>query len=420
MNHTVSAIKEKLRSFYKTDELAYASRKATSSSADLSRLGLQRINNEYGSLLVREKRFPLDFGHGGRALADFLLLSHKQFSYINKQDFSPSLLSEDFVFLDTETTGLAGGSGTYIFLAGCGYFTNDVFIVKQFLLTDHQNEYAFLYHVATLLKSFKGIISYNGKSYDVPLLKTRFILNRLAEDFERFIHIDLLHCSRRLWKKHLKECNLGNIEKKLLGFVRQDDIASADIPGKFVAYLQTGTVELLSPVYKHNCIDIMSMVSIAILAAAAFDCSQNEKIAAHTDKRSLFKVFMALQEYDAAFQLAEKSYEDNDVHLLLDYSYALKKRGNFDKAVKVWEHLIAQSSFIEPAYLELAKYFEHRECTFSKALDIIDRVQKRREILDELGVAGEMLGAEEWQHRKKRVLAKISCSEKKNSIGKTA
>lgn len=414
------SVKEKLRFIHRIDEALPAPRRDAVSSTALSQLGLLPVVNEYGSFYLREKRYLLDFSHGGQLLADFLRIDHKHLVCINKQHFSPDICSKDFIFFDTETTGLAGGSGTCIFLIGLAYFENDCFVVKQFLLADYQNEYAFLHHLINLLENYRGIISFNGKSYDISILKTRFILNRLHVDLERFVHIDLLYCARRLWKKQVNECSLANLEKKVLGFVRQDDIASQDIPAKYFAFLKTGIFELLTPLFKHNCIDIISTVSLAVVSSKAFDGAQHEKAAVQADTRSLFKVYVSLQDYHAAFRLLSNSYNDEDAELLLDYSFLLKKRGNYGEAVKVWEHLVSQVFFVERAYLELAKYYEHKSRIYSKALDIIQRVQKRREVMEELGLYSNVMPVDAWQHRKKRLLAKITNNKMNNSVGKTA
>jgi uncharacterized protein YprB with RNaseH-like and TPR domain len=162
----------------------------------------------------------------------------------------------DVVFLDTETTGLFGGAGSLAFLIGIGCFTEKGLIIEQYLMRDFDEEYPMLKSLLDRLKEFRVLVTFNGKSFDWPLLESRFIFSRLkATDWEDR-HIDLLHLSRRLWSRCLENCSLSTIEKGILGLYREDDIPGYMIPKVYLEYLNTGDPaemrRVLKLPYLHN------------------------------------------------------------------------------------------------------------------------------------------------------------------------
>ena len=136
-----------------------------------------------------------------------------------------------WAFLDTETTGLAGGTGTYAFLVGVGSIDRDGFRLRQFFMRDYGEEASLLARLAEHLAGFDVLITYNGKAYDQPLLETRFRLARARHPFDRMEHLDLLFGARRLWKLRLESCRLVDLENQILGVERQ-----GDLPGEMIPY----------------------------------------------------------------------------------------------------------------------------------------------------------------------------------------
>ncbi len=410
-------IKEKLRYLENTSANADVQKTAAKETQQKSNLGLVKAENQHGPFFLREKTFPLDFSHGGCTLNDYFRISHKDIEYINNRKIESVIDPKHFLFFDSETTGLAGGSGTYAFLCGFGYFDNDSFVVKQFFMREHQHEYAYLYEIQKLLKQFNGITSFNGKSYDIPLLKTRFILNRIDLPIDEIEHIDLLHTARRLWKKTIGPCSLGNIEKSILGFSRQNDVEGANVPKLFFNYLKNGDEESIKPVFKHNVIDILSMVAIIVASSNAF---QSFIPTRHTnittaDSIALARAFSTFNNIDGMQKLLNGPLEHKSPELLMEISLYLKRYKKLDQAVILWEHLVTRSDYNEFAYTELAKYWEHTSNNYSKALDIVDRAIKREAIRKELGLQVEnSMFKEDWQHRKKRLLQKIRKSNNEN------
>ena len=184
----------------------------------------------------------------------------------------PSLEHVDLeraLFLDTETTGLSGGTGTLPFLVGLGWFENESLVLEQLLLRRPGEEAPILRHVAERLASASCLVTYNGKSFDWPLLRTRFILNRVPTPLPA-AHIDLLHCARRVYKRRLGDVRLVNIETEVLGLRRDGDVDGSLIPGIYLSYLRSGEGGELAPVIEHNAKDIIALAAVLAILAERF------------------------------------------------------------------------------------------------------------------------------------------------------
>lgn len=193
---------------------------------------------------------------------------------------------ERLLFLDVETTGLAGGAGTYPFLVGCGWFENGGFHVRQFFLSSHLSERALLAALASAASSAAKVVTYNGKSFDVPLIETRFLFHRLEPPFADLPHIDMLHSARRLWRSDAADgrgCTLTWLEEKLLGHAREDDVPGFEIPARYFHYVRTGDPGPLVPVFEHNRLDL---VTLAMLMARAGQLLEEGPAAARTAREA--------------------------------------------------------------------------------------------------------------------------------------
>ena len=366
------------------------------------------VNGDGYYYILREKAFDLNFMHGGTPLGKFLSITSDNFKCLAADSEYKDLLPHNYLFIDTETTGLAGGTGTYIFLLGIGYFENERFIIQQYLLPDFACEAGMMAQIQQKLARIKGFVSYNGKSYDIPLLRTRLILNKLkTDDIDRKQHVDLLHCSRRLWKKYT-QCSLQAIETEILGFARQNDIPGKDIPAVYFNFLKTKDMAPLKTVLKHNVIDILSMVSIASHATYVICNFANDLQNKKFDRHGLFRVFTRMGDVKRAIKLAESTKNDGDIQLNLEYGFLLKKLGQHQQAEKVWRHLIASRKMYENAYLELAKYLEHHKRDISEALSVVEKAMKRIEISTSLFPETQNQFKEDWKHRKNRLVRKMN------------
>lgn len=176
----------------------------------------------------------------------------------------------DWVFLDTETTGLAGGAGTFAFLIGLGFVTDEGFLVRQYFLREPAEERSVLCRIAEELSRFSTVITYNGKAYDLPLLETRYRLARSPVPFESMPHVDLLHACRRLWKLRFESCKLTHLEERVLGHERVGDVPGFLIPSLYANYLRFGEAGSLSPVFLHNALDILSLACLTNVVGGVF------------------------------------------------------------------------------------------------------------------------------------------------------
>jgi DNA polymerase III epsilon subunit-like protein len=173
------------------------------------------------------------------------------------------------IFIDLETTGLSGGAGTVAFLVGCGYFDFGAFQVRQFLLTSYASERALLSAVADFFQGADLIVTYNGKTFDVPVMETRWLFHRLQMPLERVPHFDMLHPARRLWRSRGRAaagddggCRLSTLERTLLNMTRVGDVGGFEIPGRFFQFLRSGDPRPLEPVLEHNRLDLVSLAAV--------------------------------------------------------------------------------------------------------------------------------------------------------------
>ena len=170
---------------------------------------------------------------------------------------------ESLGFLDTETTGLSGGTGTYAFLIGAGRFEGNQFHLIQLFMTDPSEEPALLYALEDFFAACQATVTFNGKSFDLPLLRSRFAMNGLQDPFKKYIHVDLLHMARRIWRDLLPSKSLGNLEAQILEAQRtEDDVPGWLIPQLYFNYLRDGDVTPLKKVFYHNSMDVVSMAAL--------------------------------------------------------------------------------------------------------------------------------------------------------------
>src|SRR4051794_13065804 len=201
----------------------------------------------FGPCYVLERRYSLDHRHGPHPLGALRHVAPGLLADLGGDPRLATLPHERLVLLDTETTGLAGGTGTHVFLVGLGFLASEPdgatsFVVRQYFLRQLREERALLHALGATLADFGVLVSFNGKSFDWPLLTTRFIMQRLGphRDGRAWPHLDLLHPSRRVWKHRLPSCSLGTLEQEILGVRRDSDVPGALIPELYFRYLRDG------------------------------------------------------------------------------------------------------------------------------------------------------------------------------------
>jgi uncharacterized protein YprB with RNaseH-like and TPR domain len=291
---------------------------------------------------VFEKRIALDdlgLEIVGRGACDALLLAH-----LGLKGEAPGRW-QDVLWLDTETTGLAGGTGTYVFLLGIAYFTDGELVLRQHLLHDIGAERAFVEAVQAEIEPFRACASYNGKSFDLPLLRTRWIMTLRSEITVDESHLDLLHPARRLWRDRFGSTGLKQLEESVLDEGRIDDIPGSLIPDAYFHYLRKRDPAIIAPVLEHNARDIMSLVRIADRVAIAVLAARTGRAPDHAPAAyALARSFERTGELDAAFACYESAYYDGDsplrVKLALAFARHLERRAEIERALRMMETLL--------------------------------------------------------------------------------
>lgn len=271
------------------------------------------------------------------------------------------------LYLDTETTGFQG-AGTVAFLIGVGYLTEDGFAVHQYVMRDYPEETAQLRALDAMLKRFDVLCTFNGRSFDVPLLRTRYLMNRMKPDALEKPHIDLLHIARRVFKLRLRQCRLIDLEEALLGQPRVDDLPGSEAPGRFFAYLQTGEFHLLDDVLEHNEQDIASLCTLLAYMCRVYQWP--EQLCFTEDVYAMGVALERMRHPEEArrcYQLATGRYHAPG-QLRLAQSY--RRAGELESARDVWLRMIARREGGVQPYVELAKHYEHRERDVASALDM--------------------------------------------------
>lgn len=276
----------------------------------------------------------------------------------------------DFTFLDTETSGL-GGVGTYTFMIGAGRFIDDEFVLAQFFLREPGEEPAQLAAFEQFLAPTKALVSFNGKSFDVPMLNNRFQTHNWPSPVANMYQVDLLHLARKLWRIRLPSRRLGDLEVDILGMQRTgEDIPGWLVPKYYLDYLRYGDARPLTGIFYHNEIDILSMASLLThitdllhepLFAVEEDLDLFSIARIHED---LDNLETAIDLYDAC--LDRSLPEETRLETIQRLSFIHKRRNDLDKAITHWE-TAAESRAIY-AYEELAKTYEHTLKDLDKAI----------------------------------------------------
>lgn len=291
------------------------------------------------------------------------------------------------VFLDTETTGLGMGTGTYVFLVGAGYLAESGFTVKQFFLDSPGDEGHVLDALAEFLSAFPVLVTFNGKAFDWPLLENRYRLHRRLPPLNDPPHVDLLHPARRLWKRRLESCALSSLERTVLRVERTlDDVAGWEIPLRYFRYQRSGNPAHLSGVFYHNLIDILSLATLTI----HLDRVVSDPLGGLVDHPSDLFCIGKVHELAGDGEMAAYCYEEalrrdlsgelvGDCWLRLGTLHKRERR--WDLAVRAWESLVdAGGHGSLEARVELAKYHEHVERDYIAAIDHVQGALRLAEV----------------------------------------
>jgi uncharacterized protein YprB with RNaseH-like and TPR domain len=359
----------------------------------------QVAETRFGKHFETERLYERHRRHGSVGIADLADLPEDLLAALSAGAI-PQSPPTRWAFLDTETTGLAGGTGTYAFLIGVGSIAENGFRLRQFFMRDYDEEPSVLAALAAHLARFDVLITYNGKAYDQPLLETRYRMVRSRPPFGRMEHLDLLHGARRLWKLRLESCRLVDLENQVLGVERQGDLPGEMIPYYYFEYLRMRQAFRLVPIFHHNATDIVSLACLTAIVPAAFGAADGTRLRHGADKVGLARWLAAGGRDEEAVGLYRRAVDAGLPDSLLFRSLAeigaIEKRlGRDVAAVAVFSDLAASPNpYRAHAFTELAKHYEHRERNYVLA---IEATQKARAIQD----------SPELEHRQQRLERRI-------------
>ena len=343
------------------------------------------INTPFGESFVTENAFPFDYVCGEVILSRIFEFPIHHLSQIIEDKRTGKMDFRKTVFLDTETTGLAGGAGTFAFLVGLGYFTEDKFYIRQYFMRDFDEEPALLFALNEWLEKFENVVTYNGKSFDLPLMESRFIMSGMKINLENPLHLDLLYPVRRIWKKRLESCSLSTVERDILGVNRENDVPGYLVPEIYFRYLKTKDAREIKGVFDHNLQDILSLVVLTAKINDFFREPLNENDCHPSDIFSLGRIYDTKKNYVKSTFYYNEALKQNlsgeDVlETLKHVSFAYKRQEKWAEAEKAWKEVIVKSQeFIYYPYEELAKYYEHRLKDYRKAEAVVKEALDRVE-----------------------------------------
>ncbi len=314
--------------------------------------------------LLIERRLPLGRLHGDVQLKDIQSVDLSLFA----EDLPPAAI-ERLVFMDTETSGLSGGSGTLVFLLGLGRVEAGEFILRQYLLTGYAGESTLYQHAAAWLDEDSILVSFNGKSFDLPLLETRQRLLRLVPTAIK-THIDLLHHTRRAYALRWRDCSLKSTERKLLAFNRHDDLPSAEAPRVWQEFVRFGNSSRLSALLQHHYWDVLSLLALLVRLHAVFNDPQRHNANAH----AIARYYVKGKRGDLALEKLQGSQAVLDVAGKLELARLYRARGQWPKAIAIWQEL-ADTQGCQTSLENLAKYHEHVAKDYDRAMEFTKRMQ---------------------------------------------
>jgi uncharacterized protein len=319
-----------------------------------------------------------------------------------------------WLFLDTETTGLSGGTGTYAFLVGIGWWEEDGFVVEQFFMRNHGEEPSLLLDLLERLNQRRVLVTFNGKSFDWPLLQTRFQMTRVGAAPKPLAHLDLLHPARQIWRLSLQSVALTQLERHILHFDRGEDIPSATIPQRYFDFLRGAPAEAMAEVFHHNQMDLCGLAALALRITGVLEdperggCGAGELFGISRMLQKRGHESIAGRMYQRA--LDEGLPEAAEQIARRELAFLAKRGQDYELSNSMWEKLLGNSAEGLKAYEQLAIYYEHHASLPQKAAALSREALVR---LQESFRAGRLPARryQQWhasfQHRLTRLASKI-------------
>ena len=323
-----------------------------------------------GGLICRVSRVPLD-----RAIYELPPVGLRRIGWTG-----PRFDIRRCLFLDTETTGLSHGAGTVAFLVGVGWADGDELVIEQYLMREYADEPELVDRLCRRMADFDCVCTFNGRTFDMPLLEARFTMCRMRDRWRDMDNLDLLTPARRAWKLRLGSCRLANLEAEILGMPRENDLPGSEVPTRYFEFLKTGDEALLTDIVDHNRQDIATLSTLLIKL-----CAINDQPQALTDQRDLFSLGRSLErqgELAPARELYRISAIPRPAGTLAALTgervagmanwriYLLcRKSRDFEGARDVLEQMLNRRQMQGSACVELSKLWEHHFRDDRRALE---------------------------------------------------
>lgn len=371
------------------------------------------VENLDGSCFVVESVYTHDYRHGHAHLHAPLPLN--AIAKWARDERIAQAARECLVFLDSETTGLAGGTGTLPFMIGVGRFVDHQFRVTQFFMRDPRDEAALLTALSQWLEPCETLVTFNGKAFDMPIVSARYTLHRRSMPIARTAHLDLLPLARRLWRDRLASRALGSLEQNILGATRaQQDVPGWLIPTLYFDYLRNGDARPLRGIFYHNAMDILAMAALLGHMAQMMAEPAGAAVQHPVDYVSLGKLYEELGELELAAHayergLADQLPPDSFREASQRLSYLQRRRGRCEHSLALWHEAVKRGEVY--AHICLAKYYEHHARNYAMA----ERLTREAMAL----VSSEKVAARErrrllpeLQHRLERIRRKRDAEQR--------
>ena len=335
-------------------------------------VGGKLVDGKDGQFLLVRTEYPVEHLHGHTELGAALESDPEHLAFFGNDETLVECNLEKTFFVDTETTGLSGGSGTVAFLIGVGRFQDGLFVLDQCFMRDYDDEEPMLEYLAERFAGCETVVSFNGKSFDLPLLRTRFVQNRQRFRLDGTMHLDLVHTARRFWKRRLSDCSLGNLEREVLGVRRVGDVSSALIPQLWLQYLHTRDARPLQGVFYHHRMDILSLVTLVGMLSRQLRRDDGTQFDHVEDQLSLLRAHFRQRQYDKVVLLGRAFLEQDNIdtmrrECLEMMGLACKRTARFADMQETLERWHRDFPADAQAAMELAKHHEHRTRDLGRA-----------------------------------------------------
>ena len=331
---------------------------------------------------VFENSYQLGASYGQIPISMGLQIPADILGFLSRDAAFEGLDLSSAVFLDLETTGLAGGTGTVPFLVGLAYYRDERFKVTQFFLNEMAEEDRLVRELAQFVQDmgFRSIVTYNGKAFDLPLVETRFALHRMTCPLRGLPHLDFLFSARSLWKHKYDSCRLFHLAQQIVQAERSEDIPGAEIPLRYFQYIRSGDFSLIEPILYHNQEDLLSLLGVVVAGSVLVERNRETAEKGEGDPMDLYgvaKLFERAGDATTSAALLEKAL-DGRRGLTAEASQAarkklshhFKKNKNWDKALPFWQEMAAGEEVDCDCFRELAMYFEHTAKDYDEAIRV--------------------------------------------------